>query len=46
MQGREEIKKELLEFGEGYDYFLDEVMEVLEYGYIPDYLIWDKKLIK
>ncbi len=37
MQGREEIKKELLEFGEGYDYFLDEMMEVLEqeHGYIP-----------
>lgn len=25
MQNREEIKKELLELGEGYDYFLDEM---------------------
>lgn len=46
MQDRETIKRELLKLGEGYDYFLDEMIEVLEDGYILDHLIWDKKLIK
>lgn len=45
MQDREEIRKELLELGEGYDYVLDDMMRVLEDGFITDELIWDRKLI-
>lgn len=39
MWKKEQIKEELDKLGEGYDYFLDDMMRVLEQGYIPEELI-------
>lgn len=42
---RDEIKKELENLNEGYSYFIDDIMETLEWGILTDEKIFDKKLI-
>ena len=46
MWKKEQIREELDKLGEGYDYFLEDMMRVLEQGYIPEELIWDRQLIQ
>lgn len=42
---RDEIKKELENLNKGYSYFIDDIMETLEWGILTDEKIFDKKLI-